>query len=542
MFGFIKRTAKWDPSLERFPEINVEAIAKELSVDKRGKEDGSQDQPPSEAMLLTTVEQSAVEQVGKLRREALTSYELELQALRQRVSSAKSDTSEIRLKIGDAMAALERLQRQEELQLEPARIEVVAYREKVERFVKNHDAIAPPKPMRSGLFTMSFIALMLAVESSMNGIFFAEQNKMGLVGGVSQAFMISLINVAVGFGSGFFQRYVNLRGWFYKFIGGFSVVAWLVFTIPFNLAVAHFRNSLEGNMDWEAALRESITLTLAQPFELNSLSSWSLFIVGAIISFLSFLKGAWIGDPVPGFNAIWDQSEMALNRYTDAFNSGHAALDERFMEEREALQSEVESRRADLRAATDALLSRKSMSSGLDVFLDTADSAANMLLKRYREANQKARKTTAPKYFHEEFRFERPQFADLDEIGFGRELVESEIKRMERLVEVGVAHLMQAQKRSLLAFPAIDEIRSGRTERKIVEGEDPLQAMNKAIEDIISSEFSAPAAASLNRPSVQADASSDSTATESPEKPKRSRQTHKPRIQSANTASSQADT
>ncbi|MBS4011453.1 MAG: hypothetical protein KGZ72_11950 [Roseovarius sp.] len=527
MFGFMGKKAKWDPSLERFPEINIDAMAKELSLEKRGKDDGALDQPPSDAQLLTAIEQSAVESVGKLRREALTNYELELQALRLRVSSAKSDTSEISLKIGDAMAALERLKRQEELQLEPARVGVVAYRTKVERFIATHDAVAPPKPMQSSLFTFAFMAFMLAIESSMNGLFFAEQNEMGLVGGVTQAFVISLINVLSGFGAGFFQRYYNLRGVFFKLISFATVISWLVFVVLFNLAVAHFRSALEGNLVWEDALRESISLTLSQPFELGSLSSWMLFIIGAIVSFASFLKGAWIGDPIPGFNAIWNQSEIALNRYADAFDTAHSVLDDRLMEEREALQSEVERRRADLRSATDALLSRKTMFSGLEVFLDTADSAANMLLKRYREANQKARKSDAPRYFQNEHRFERPQFADLEEVGLAKEIVEAEIRRMERLVEVGVAHLMRAQKRSLIAFPTIEEIRSGKTEKKNIDGGDPLAELSAAIEDIVNSDgYLKPEP--KNEDSQTADkVSSEGEGNEPAKKPKRSRQSSK---------------
>lgn len=484
MFGFIKKAAKWDPTLERFPEINIEALTKDIFIDKRGKEDGSRDQPPPEALMLTTAEQAAVEAVGKLRREALTNYEIELQALRQRIASAKSDTSEIRLKIGDAISALERLEREEELRLEPARRDVAAYQGKVEHFLKKHGAVAPPKPMKGAFFTFALMAFLFVFESLMNGFFFAERNDMGRVGGVGQAAIISLINLAVGFLAGFFQRYVNLKGFFPKVIGCFAVLAWLIITVPFNLAVAHFRNALETSLPWEDALKEAVTLTISNPFQLDSLSSWTLLLIGLIVTFSAFLKGAWIGDPIPGFNAIWDQSEFAMNRYSDAFNSAHTELDDRFMEERDALQSEVERRRADLRSATDALLSRKTMSSGLNVFLETADAAANMLLKHYREANQKARKSPSPKYFNEEFRFERPNFSDLEDVAGGRELVEAEIARMERLVEVGVLHLMQAQKRSLLAFPTIEEIRSGRTEKKILAEESPLNSLSKAIEEI----------------------------------------------------------
>lgn len=488
MFGLIKKTTKWNPSLERFPEINVEAIAKELGIDKKGKSDGLLDQPPSEAALPTTAEQLAIDAIGKLRREALASYELELQALRQRVSAAKSDTSAIRLAIGDAMASLERLEREEELRLEPARREVAAFHGKVERFLKENNASAPPKPMKNGFFTFALIALLLALESAMNGLFFAERNEMGIVGGVAQAFIISLINVMVGFGGGFFQRYINLKGLLAKLIGVLSVVTWLGFVVLFNLAVAHFRNALETSVAWDEALRLSVSLTLSSTFQLDSLSSWTLFIVGVIVSFTSFLKGAWIGDPIPGFNAIWHQSEDALNRYSDAFNAAHTELDDRFMEVREELQAEVDRRRADLRSATDALLSRKAMSSGLEVFLDTADSAVNMLLKRYREANQLVRRSPAPKYFQVEHRFDRPQFADFDDVGFGRELVEAEIARMERLVEVGVYNLMKAQKRSLLAFPTIDEIRSGKTEKKELQQDNTLEAMTKAIDEIVGAE------------------------------------------------------
>jgi len=515
MLGFFSKGNKWDPSLQRFPEINIERIAKDLRIAKRGHEDGAREIPSSDAMSQTTAEMAAVEAVRRLRREALSNFDLEVQAYKQRINGTKSDSSEIKLKIGDAISTLERLEKEEELHLEPTRRDVAAYQIKLSDFLSRNKAVAPPRPRTNLFFTLTLLLFLLALESVINGQLFAERNEMGIVGGVVQAFLISAINIALGMLAGIYQRKMNLPNVGGKLIGFSAVIAWLAIALPFNFAVAHFRDALETSATWGEALHISVAEILTEPLGLDSLASWMLLIIGLLVTLVSFIKGLGMSDPIPGFNAIWDHSERAISGYANGYSDAHRRLDQEFQEQRNQLQSEVERRRVELRSAADALFSRSAMSSGMSTFLETTNLSVNQLLKMYREANQRARKTAAPKYFDDMFVFEVSTLLDVDDPGLGRNFVDVEITKMGQLVDVGVSHLMAAQKRSLLAFPNVQDIRTGVTERNEIEGDSPLKKLAAAIEELTAVAPAVVDAGAVNMPVADAELDSEPRKTDS---------------------------
>ncbi|MBC2834084.1 hypothetical protein H7F16_01100 [Gemmobacter straminiformis] len=429
---------------------------------------------------MTKAELDAVAEVESLRKEALNNFDDELRTYKGRVSEARSDTSNIKLKIADAAHGLERLEGDYRNQLETALIRVKESQQKLDAFRLRHGVVGPPAAHSNMLLTVLFVTFMLLLESILNAQFFAKRNELGLVGGVLQAGMISAINVFIGYLAGFYARHKNLKGLSSALLGFGSIFIWIIVSLTINFAVAHFRDALEAN-SWNDAMKLAISTLIAKPLELSSLDSWMLFLIGLIVTLSSFLKGYYSADPLPGYNALWDSVERAIDDYAHSYGEAHASMDKEFKDLVQELRSEVDTRRANLRSAVDALDSRGAMLDGLRVFLRTTNGAANQLLAVYREANLASRKEPPPEYFNEVFSFGDADVTDRKLESLNVEFVEVEIRKMEDLVNVGVEKLTKAQKRSLQAFPTVQDIKAGRIEQR--SGEDSHR-FTRSIEDL----------------------------------------------------------
>lgn len=464
---FAKRGSSWDPSLNRFPDINVQVIASSMRLERLGAKDGAANLPPSDAKSLSSAELEAVERIRSLRMDALGNFETEMQAFKSRIGQAKSDSSEILLKVSDAESRLRVLADQEGNHLEIERNRVDQIQAKLRDFMDRNDVIGPPRAAANGFWTVSLLTLMIVGEATLNGLFFAEKNALGLVGGIFMAVMITLVNIFASIGCGVLSRYVNKKGFFPTLFGICLALFWLAFTIILNLTVAHFRDNLEGN-SWDASLQLAIGSLLESPIGLQSISSWLIFSFGFLIGCASFVKGMLLRDPMPGFNAIWQAEEDAVSAYAEVYESAHFRMDEGFMEIREELNDEVLRRRTDLRTAVDALLSRNTVTNNLEQFLASCSSAAIRLLRIYREANSRARSTPSPTYFDEDFDFGPYAQPEIESTSISQAMVDAEISRMEEIVRQGVEGLITAQKRSLSAFPTVAEIKARHAARSAV--------------------------------------------------------------------------
>lgn len=481
MFGFLRgRGNRFDPTLQRFPNIDVDTVAKRLRLAGRGGDDGKNGLPGADRKTPTRAELDAIAEVETLRKEVLNNFDDELRTYKGRVSEARSDTSNIKLKIADAANGLERLEGDYRNRLETSLIRVKESQQKLEAFRSRHGVIGPPAARSNVILTVFFVMFMLLLESILNAQFFAKRNELGLIGGVLQAGMISAINVIIGYLAGVYARHKNLKGFSSKFLGIFSILGWLAVALTFNFAVAHFRDALEAN-SWNDALKIAISTLAAEPFELASLDSWMLFLIGFIVTLSSFLKGYYAADPLPNYNDLWESVERSIDEYADSYGEAHEMMDKEFKILVQDLRSEVDTRRANLRSAVDALDSRGAMLDGLRVFLRTSNMAANQLIAVYREANLSSRSEPAPEYFNDTFSFGDADVTDrtLENLNVG--FVEIEIRKMEDLINIGVEKLTQAQKRSLQAFPNVQDIKAGRIERR---PDEDSKNFTKSIEDL----------------------------------------------------------
>ncbi|MEL6587298.1 MAG: hypothetical protein AAFY65_08350 [Pseudomonadota bacterium] len=459
MFGKAKGN-RFAPDLQTFPEIMVEKIAADLSLDKRGTQDAKAGVPPAEAATHSSAELDAVDAVRGLRRQALGHFENEHRAYAARISEAGAARERVELMVGEARNAIRNLTLDEENRLENARTRVGGLERKLQAFQQRHRLDGPPEVAQNGLLAFGLILVVGLCEVVLNGYFFAEQNTLGYLGGIAIATVIAVVNVSFCFMAGAQTRFVNRRAVLWKLWGVAVFLVFLAFAATLNLAVAHFRDALE-TLAWDSALIASVERLRAGPLDLRSLASWLVVGFGLLVSLTAFWKGLTIWDPMPGYNRIYDAWEDAIDDYAEAYGEAQEALEDAFTTARDKLEQEATSRRADLKAAVDAVQARGTLTRALDTFLDTCDQAAERLLRTYRDANLRARDDGGPAYFNEPFHFpsyDPPASAEGD-----RATAEAEIEKIETILRQGVDSLLKARAHALDAYPTVREIKAGDT-------------------------------------------------------------------------------
>jgi hypothetical protein len=457
MFGMTKGS-RFEPDLQTFPEIMVDKLAADLRIEKRAETDARAGVPPVSAQTLSAPELEAAEAVRVLRRKALGQYEMESRAYAARVAEAGSARERVEMMVGEARNAIRNRTLDEENRLENARTRVGGLERKLRAFQERHRLDGPPRDPQNGVFVLGLVLIVGLVEVLLNGYFFAEANALGYVGGIAIAAVIAVVNVSFNYALGGQVRYLNRRNLLWKLWGLICLLAFLAFAAALNLAVAHFRDALES-LIWETALIAAVDRLVAGPVDLRSFASWLVVGFGALVSLVAFWKGFTRLDPMPGYNAIHDAWEDAIDDYAEAYGDAQDALEDAFATARDKLEEEAQTRRMELRAAIDAVNASGTLARSLDGFLETCDEAANRLIRLYRDANLRVRKDEGPRYFNDVFTFPPYHAPELPE--GQREAALAEVKRIDDTLRVGVARLLAARESALDAYPTVREIKAG---------------------------------------------------------------------------------
>lgn len=314
----------WNPTIARFPSINVEQLVDDLRLpEKAGK---IREQEEAEGAISLYAE--AVELINLDLRRRLTDAQGEFneaehlydQRIRQAslgpeaevrvVSAAEECTSDFDSQITEDHVPLSSaIEEATELNAE------YRYFRDQNGLQRRAPSVVDPAEGRVGLL---WIAVVVALETAANGLFFAEGSTAGLVGGVSEAFFLSVINISLASVLGLFTlRYIRHRRWFWKITAGLSGVALVAGILALNLLIAHYREAFAAAEG--AAVRFDLVLQRLQfePFSMQQPESWLLGALGVVFNMFATLKFFQLLDPYPGYTKLAVRRKEALERLSD---------------------------------------------------------------------------------------------------------------------------------------------------------------------------------------------------------------------------------
>jgi hypothetical protein len=381
--------------------IDTDRIGRDFNLESVASERARQESPDSRDTSLDSVEHRIVQKIesewawqggallNNLRAYAdrLTGYSIPAEFLKLQLQ-AEDTLARLRIAASRALAELAPLQER-----------YIGARDELNDFRNRNRISRPPREHSRRWTALGLLFILVAVESVLNGFFFAKGSQFGLVGGIGTAIGISITNVAFSFLIGLWPaRWKNHRNFFVRIIGLLFTITGTVLILGLHLFATHFRTATAIVGD-DRAFSVAVETMLKSPWSISDLSSIYLFGMGVLFAISAIWKGYTLDDPNPGYGAVDRRATAAREAYTDAhldlFEDLAAIKDDAI----ESLDAGITRLPRFPQLAANVRAERAAMMQSFRAYETSVETAANQLLKLYRDANRGSRQTPPPAHF-----------------------------------------------------------------------------------------------------------------------------------------------
>lgn len=392
------------PSIQGFPQLDEDALARELSVVARAEELAEEGQPASSAQEPESVERSislAIERRANRAhedyREQLGLYDSRIQRWQVSPAQQLAVESEGQNVIADYQVHIS----DDSTRLYGPQHHLRDAHQELQRFRREHRLTRPPLSLSPAqlLLRVLILAILLILETALNGMFFAAGSQAGLVGGVTQAFVFSFLNLGtavlcarVGIAWG-----IHRRRWV-QAAGLLMIVLLLAWCLTLNLTIAHFRD-LYVQLEGEVSATQLFERLAAAPFGLDDFQSWLLFVLGLSFAIIAFVDALGLGELYPGYGRRADQWQKALDEYVNLRTNCLIELQELRDKAVGEMQEVVDAMQRSEYELHLAVTGRSRLHSDFRHYLDHLDDLRKLLTRQFRDVNERMRDSAPPSYF-----------------------------------------------------------------------------------------------------------------------------------------------
>lgn len=390
------------PTTDVFPALDRDQIAKDLELERLGTERGARNEPATNSTTLDDVETRIVERIEFEKKRAHGVAEDELHTYAERLGNLHFEQSFFTIKeaaracISDFRANVS----QGVDVLHDKRKRLLDHESELEYFKRKNKINRAPR-IHSGAFDLlkiSILVFLLLIETGFNSTFLAKGSELGLIGGVTEAFGFSFLNIFFAFIIALYgARNLFHRNPLRRLIGILALPLYAAVAASISLSLAHYREVSSAFS--EAAGRAVLERMSSHPFALEEINSWVLFGISLACSLVAFIEGCLWTDPYPGYGDIERRLRVARADYVENRESLIHDLSEIRDQYRDEIK-EVSTAMSVKRGEYDSILSARSRL--LQLFQEhqaQLERSGNALLITYREANTRARTAAAPKRF-----------------------------------------------------------------------------------------------------------------------------------------------
>lgn len=393
------------PSTLEFMSFDLKKLKLDMDLTERGRKRGAVNIPPPKSTAFDEVEMEIIDRIQTQLKVDRQVYDSTMSAYGQRLYGLglQEYVSEIKTLALGALAEFRLEVTKGRDALYDRRRDVVQFDVAFEDFKRTHALNRPASYPEHRWYHYGFVAVIFLVETGINGGLFAIGHLGGILGGVVEAILVSVINVF------FLGMLIAPAAWrlahhwrFHARIAGMlGVVLFMVAALGFNLFVAHYRDAFEGITPGEAGHVALRTFT-SSPLELAEPSSWMLWALGVFFALLAAVDGVKLDDVYPGYGRRdRDRRERNLSyrRTKEALLDALGEVRDGAIAAMQQAMGELEKRRAEFLQAGEG---RARFTARFREHLKYLEDAANNLLMTYRDANRSVRgKKAAPRHFGE---------------------------------------------------------------------------------------------------------------------------------------------
>jgi hypothetical protein len=455
------KTAQHDYKIntELFGSLDAVKVAKELDLEKVGSAKGSQNLPSQSSQIPDEIESQISERIDAARVKANEIAENQMQTYSDRISNLdfEGHFSELR-QVGPLV--INEIQTETQKSLNEMNVRRKKYLD-IENEYKHFRATnglenrtAKLSSSAHNFVRILILALMIVVETVLNGSFLAKNNAAGILGGSLDAFTFAFINI--GFSvllTIFMIKQISRPGIIFKIIGLCGVAAWVCVVMIINLGLAHFRETSGAFLD--GAGNQVVQRLIERPFNLEELKSWVLFGVGTLFAAITLADVITFSDIFPGYTRVqekWDEEQDEYKAEFEDLLENITAIKDEYHDNLTKIGEDLTIRQQEL----DKIISGKNRLVALyNSNNEQLQRAADVLFSVYFESNKSQRTEPAPKRYDKHFKI-KPL-----ELSSGENFSSKETKQIKKKI-ADAKNLLDGQISDVLAevSQAISQLRN----------------------------------------------------------------------------------
>jgi Skp family chaperone for outer membrane proteins len=386
-----------------FPNLDAEVEAANLDLSAKARNAGSAGQPDENsaraASYETTLDSHVRQLFGQSSKRVATAYatidaqihSIELKRSESRLEAIRkgldADCGEV---IADSKRELDTL----ESESSDLRSELDLFRS--QHFLTDRTASYPT----SRLLGFSILLALVLAESVMNGVFFAEGSDLGLLGGLMEAIVISVVNIAAaGMVANWPFRWTRHISGSWRFTGYALSATYAALLLTFLVLITLYRDAFTTNPDNAMQVAfANFSSGSWTPDDMSSLLFFALSLLFAIIALIDVFR---LDDPYPSYGAIDRRTRNAVDMLDDERDS----VRELFETKRDKRRAQLEDLSEELHQKTSMLGSWRSendrIQNGSSTHTKELEHLHTALIGQFRQENAQARSTPVPQWFHD---------------------------------------------------------------------------------------------------------------------------------------------
>lgn len=440
-----------------FIQIDRKSTIEKFKLDAKAEANGTRNYPDVLTSDLDEVELEIISefesQAARARNEATSHNKVYGQRLAE--LSLLRELSSITSSCQTALSDFQRTALEARSRLSLAETAVRESFQELTAFKHENNLIRPAIDGLSALTAWSTFLFAGMIEAILNSLMLKVNDDYGYVGGFMAAAIVAGLNIGVSafFGRFFFPNLFHKSG-LRKILGGISALVWLLIIAVWNLMAAHFRDvKAAGVAQPEVYALQSF---LESPFQLDSIYSYGLFLMGTVFAIISAVTALRMKDPYPGYGDLYVRHESRCLEYADAIEDATGNLTDTRDEAIEDATSIRNGLGVQFRERGHVITQREYMRGSYQAHHKHLETMCNSVLDYYRERNKQARADgLVPAHFSRSTKLEfielpRPQ----DE-----PTTENEVIAAQQALSDGVTHISGAYDEAIRGFKYLDQIK-----------------------------------------------------------------------------------
>jgi len=446
--------------ISQFLPLDIKKIKKDLRLDEKAKFNGSKQLPSSDTDDFDEVENKIINKIEAERARCLNEFNDHLTTYNQRLATLniESRLTKVTLAAKEAISNFKEQIHQGQDDLKLARDDVEEHEKQLKNFRLENGLSRPAHYPGSILFHIGFIALIFLAECLFNALFLAVGNEFGLLGGMGEALVISLVNIGVALLLGkkvlpfFFHKKIGL-----KLLSATVLLSFFLGNFLFNLLVAHYRDALAIEMSDKATILAISSFTTA-PLNITDFKSWIMVGVGCLFALSTLLDGFKMDDPYP-YYGHWDRlRRRAYETYADK----KATLLEDLKDTRDIASASLAKLKDDLikrRQEHDSIIAnRTNLLVNFEAHQNYLESSGRELITFYRARNRESRNTPPPKHFDQKWNLERKHSPVLPPSSLSDKRLNEVIAEASTTIQTAIQNVMDEFDQALERIEQINAI------------------------------------------------------------------------------------